>query len=91
MLQMTIWGASRLLQVLGKVEWNQNVDAVEGTTGGTEDVGEGEAALVRVPRSDRKPGQRALEGAFGEPENEDGVEESDQGSDAKDRRFLARL
>ena len=79
------------MQVLGSVEWNQNVDAVEGTTCGAEDVGEGEAALVRVPRSDRKLGQRALECAIGKPEDEDGVEESDKGSDAKHRRFLARL
>jgi len=81
----------RLMQVRGTVEWNQNVCVGEGSAGGSEDVGEREAALVAVPRPDRERRVGRAKRALGEPQDEHRVEQADERRDAENGRLLARL
>ena len=73
-------------QVVGTVEWNKNVDAVERAASGAKNICEAEASLGAVPRASRESAERAAKGAFGEPDDEHGVEQPDERSDAEERR-----
>ena len=56
---------------------------------GAQDVGEGEAAFVRVPRPHRRSRHRAGGGIGGEPQDQEGIEVADKEGGAQDRCLLA--
>src|SRR5579872_7492022 len=61
------------------------------TTGGAKDVGEAESLLVRVPGPNRRCSDGGGMNAFREPEDEGGVEKTDERGDAEDGGLLSSL
>src|ERR1039458_1378773 len=72
--------------------WNKNVHVDDGALGGAEDVSEAEADLVPVPRAQGRRGDSGHTiDVLDEPDDEGGVEQADERSDAQDGFLLSRL
>src|SRR5580704_12511143 len=69
--------------------WIQNVEWRQGALGGAEDIGEGEPALVPIPRTYRWSSKGGSVSTLSAPDDERRVNESDEWRHALDRGALA--
>ena len=69
----------------------KNVERRQHALGGAQHIGEGEALLVPVPRTQGDDGESAAEGMLEDPEHQESVGEPDERCDTMDSGALARL
>jgi len=77
------------MQVPVRTAGSKNVQRSEDSLCRPEDVGEREAALVGVPRPNRRSGQGAAVGALGKPDDEDRERQADERRRSFDGFLLA--
>src|SRR5271156_179864 len=79
------------MQVVGMPAWNKNVHVGNGTLSGAEDIREAEANLVSVPGPYGQGRNGHTVDILDEPDDEGGIEQADERSDAQDGGLLSRL